>query len=75
MEANYDGAWRVLGAKLDPSKLSLTVVMIISIIITISGLVTPHCLSGVGGSETGHCDGHFASLPGNAICTGGIEIH
>lgn len=51
-----------MGAKLDPSKLSLTVVMIISIIITISGLVTPHCLSGVGGSETGHCDGHFASL-------------
>lgn len=75
MEANCDGDWRVLGTKLDPSKLSLTGLMIISIIITISSLVTPHCLSGVGGSETGHSDWHFAFLPGNAICTGGIEIH
>lgn len=48
MEANHDGDWRVLGAKLNPSKLSLTVIMIISIIITLAVLLLPTASQGLG---------------------------
>ena len=40
-------------------------------------LLLPTASQGLGalGSETGCSDRHFASLPGNSICTRGIEIH